>query len=48
MIRTSIPVTQWEKEGEEVIMTAFRLLNRADQDSPEQTDEELRAAWGVD
>ena len=47
MIRTGIGVTQWEQEGEEVIMTAFRLLNVADHDSPDQTDDQIREAWGV-
>jgi hypothetical protein len=47
MIRTGIPVSQWEKEGDAVIMTAARLLTADSEPDPEPTDDEIRAAWGV-
>jgi hypothetical protein len=45
MLRTGIPVSQWEREGNAVIMTAWRLL--APEPDPEPTDDEIRAAWGI-
>ena len=32
MIRTTVPVSVWEQEGDAVIYTAFRLLSEADAD----------------
>lgn len=45
MVRTGIPVSVWEQEGEEVIMTAWRVI--AGPVDPEPTDDEIRASWGV-
>lgn len=34
MLRTRIPISVWEQEGEAVINTAFRLLFQEDHDLP--------------
>jgi hypothetical protein len=47
MLRTGIPVSQWEREGDSVIMTAARLIAAEDAPDPEPTDDEIRTSWGV-
>lgn len=49
MVRTHIPVSVWEAEGDDVVMTAFHLLQAEDEeDDPDPpTDEQIRQQWGV-
>jgi len=45
MLRTGIPVSVWEQEGDTVIMSALSLL--AGPTEAEPTDDQIRERWGV-